>query len=172
MKRAVHAAPARRSRSVVDVRFADLPPGSWRPPRARIAAVLRAMLRAAGVESAELSVLLTGDIAIRTLNRRHRRIDRPTDVLSFGLPRRGRPQDAVRPLGDVVVSLPTCLRQARTMRCPPLVRLAHLLAHGLLHLLGRDHRTEREFMALEGLTERLVAAALPGVPQCRGHRPD
>jgi probable rRNA maturation factor len=172
MKRTVPAAPARRSRSVVDVRFADLPPGSWRPPRARIAAVLRAMLRAAGVEPAEICALLTGDVAIRTLNRRHRRLDRPTDVLSFGLPRRDRPRDIVRPLGDVVVSLPTCLRQARTMRCPPLVRLAHLLAHGLLHLLGCDHRTEREFIALERRTEGLVAAALPGAPHCGSRRPD
>jgi probable rRNA maturation factor len=130
------------------------------------------MLRSAGAEPAELSVLLTGDVAIRTLNRSHRRIDRPTDVLSFGLPRRGHARDAVRPLGDIVVSLETCLRQARTMRCPPLVRLAHLLAHGLLHLLGHDHRTEREFIDLERRTERLVAAALPQKPLCRERWPD
>ena len=123
--------------------------------------MLRAMLRAAGAAPAGLSVLLTGDASIRTLNRRFRGIDRPTDVLSFGTPRARRPAGpAPAELGDLVVSLPTCRRQALALHCPPLDRLVHLLAHGLLHLLGRDHRTPREFDAMERRTRRLVASAL------------
>ncbi|MBI5489178.1 MAG: rRNA maturation RNase YbeY [Deltaproteobacteria bacterium] len=147
--------------SVIDVRYAGLPPGSWRPSRSQVASILRSMVRAAGAAPAELAVLLVGDTAMRTLNRRYRRIDRATDVLSFGLPRvapriSGRPQ----PLGDLVVSLPTCLRQARTEGSPPLRRLAHLMAHGILHLLGRDHRTPAAFARMERLAHKLVEAAL------------
>jgi probable rRNA maturation factor len=166
-----HRSRTTRARSVVDVRFADLPRGAWRPSRTRVAAVLRTMIRAADAGPAEVSVLLTGDVAIRTLNRRYRRIDRPTDVLSFGMPRRRRhAPGTARPLGDLVVSLETCLRQARTLRCPPLARLAHLLAHGLLHLLGHDHRTETTFVSLERRTRYLVGQALPGVPHVGGEQ--
>ena len=122
------------------------------------------MSGASGAAPAGVSVLLVGDAAIRGLNRRFRGIDRPTDVLSFGAPRSRRaaaPEPAE--LGDLVVSLPTCRRQALALRCPPLDRLVHLLAHGLLHLLGRDHRTSREFAAMERRTRRLVESALgPG----------
>jgi len=154
------APPRRRPASVVEVRFADLPPGSWRPSAARVAALVRTMLRAARAAPAEVSVLLTGDAAMRRLNRRYRRLDRPTDVLSFEVPRRSpRARGGPKPLGDIVVSLETCLRQARTLRRSPLSRLSHLLAHGLLHLLGHDHRSEREFCAMERRTAALMEAA-------------
>ena len=112
----------------------------------------------AGAGSREISVLLTGDAAIRRLNRRYRRIDRPTDVLSFAPPRRApRAGGGPAPIGDIAISLETCRRQAKTLGCPPLARLAHLLAHGLLHLLGRDHRTARAFDTMERATRKLVA---------------
>ncbi|MBI5501996.1 MAG: rRNA maturation RNase YbeY [Deltaproteobacteria bacterium] len=145
----------------IDVRYAGLPPGSWRPSRSRVASLVSAMVRAADAAPAELSVLLVGDSVMRALNRRHRRIDRTTDVLSFGLPRAAlRAHRPARPLGDLVVSLPTCLRQARAEGSPPLRRLAHLLAHGILHLLGRDHRTPAAFARMERLAGRLVDVAL------------
>jgi len=150
-----------RAASAIDVRYSGLPQGSWRPSRSRVSSFLHAMVRAADAAPVELSVLLVGDAAMRTLNRRHRHIDRTTDVLSFGLPRAARfAHDLARPLGDLVVSLPTCRRQARAAGCPPLRRLAHLLAHGLLHLLGRDHRTPAAFARMERLARRLVEAAL------------
>jgi probable rRNA maturation factor len=149
-----------RSAPTVEVRFGDLAPGSWRPSRMRVAGILRRMAALAGAGSGEISVLLTGDAAIRRLNRRYRRIDRPTDVLSFAAPR-GAPHagGGPAPVGDLVVSLETCRRQARTLGCPPLARLAHLLAHGLLHLLGRDHRTARAFDLMERTTRKLVEFA-------------
>lgn len=153
------AAPGRAA-TAVDVRFAELPPGAWRPGRSAVARRLRRMATAAASAPVELSVLLTGDGGIRRLNRTYRRIDRPTDVLSFGLPRRApRAPGRARPLGDIVVSLETCRRQARTLQVPAERRLAHLLAHGLLHLLGHDHRTAQALATMERRAAALVAAA-------------
>ena len=154
------AAARRGPPAAVEVRFADLTRGAWRPSRARVAGILRRMADLAGAGSGEISVLLTGDATIRRLNRRYRRIDRSTDVLSFGAPRRvPHATRAPAPIGDIAISLETCRRQARTLGCPPLARLAHLLAHGLLHLLGHDHRTARAFERMEQATRRLVALA-------------
>jgi probable rRNA maturation factor len=126
------------------------------------------MARRAGAGPVDVSVLLVGDAAIRALNRRWRRRDRATDVLAFPPPRsrpRRRPQP--RPLGDIVVSLETCRREARAAGVAACGRLAHLLAHGLLHLLGRDHATTRAFEALERRTRELAAAALGRNPPRR-----
>jgi probable rRNA maturation factor len=101
------------------------------------------MLGHLGFRSAELSIALVDDRTIRELNRIYRRKDKPTDVLAF-------PMDAGEDgadkelLGDVIVSIPTARRQARVRGRPLLAELTLLLAHGLLHLLGYDHRTDAE----------------------------
>jgi len=157
----------RAGTATIDVRFAGLPPGTWRPARAALVRWLRCMTAVETPAAVEISVLLAGDGELRRLNRTYRRIDRPTDVLSFGLPRRApRGPRVARPLGDIVISLETCRRQARTLQVPAERRLAHLLAHGLLHLLGHEHRTARALAAMERRACRLVEAALgarPGV---------
>lgn len=97
-----------------------------------------ALLGLLGVDG-ELSVALVGDEEMRQLNRRHRGVDRSTDVLAFAM-REGDGgalhQDL---LGDVVVSLDTAARQAerRGVRVAEEVRV--LLVHGVLHLVGYDH---------------------------------
>jgi probable rRNA maturation factor len=116
------------------------------------------MLRAGRTGPAELSVLLTGDASIRRLNRHHRGLDRPTDVLSFPVPPPPRPA-AVPPIGDLVVSLETCRRQAREAGIPAARRLRELLAHGLLHLLGVDHPDDRSLERMHRRAARLLAKA-------------
>ncbi|MBN1773345.1 MAG: rRNA maturation RNase YbeY [Deltaproteobacteria bacterium] len=161
-----HPCDARRGTATIDVRFAGLPRGSWRPARASLARRLRRMAALETSAAVEISVLLTGDGEIRRLNRIYRRIDRPTDVLSFAAPRRApRDPQRPRPLGDIVVSLETCRRQARTLQVPADRRLAHLLAHGLLHLLGHEHRTARALSAMERRASRMVQEALDRAPR-------
>jgi probable rRNA maturation factor len=113
------------------------------------------MLTALGLEDRELSVLLCDDATIRALNRQWRKKDRPTDVLAFPLDERG----AISALGDVVISLDTARRQAKQARRAIVEEVTMLLAHGLLHLLGMDHRTVTEERLMTARTDLLCSAA-------------
>jgi probable rRNA maturation factor len=99
----------------------------------------------------ELSIALVDDATIRELNRTYRHKDKPTDVLAF-------PMDD-RVLGDVIISIDTARRQAKQRRRPLLDELTMLLGHGLLHLLGYDHRTDAEERQMTSQTRALEAAA-------------
>ena len=100
----------------------------------RLARVVRHVLRRERAPRAsEVTVALVSDAAIRTLNRRFLKRDRPTDVLAFP---GGRPF-----LGDVAVSVPRARAQARAAGHPVASEIALLAAHGALHLLGYDDRT-------------------------------
>jgi probable rRNA maturation factor len=113
----------------------------------------RAFLAALGRPDAELSVLLVGDRAIRALNRRWRKVDRATDVLSFPLAGR---QRAGPVLGDVVISMDTAVRRARAEGRGVAVELERYLAHGLLHLMGYDHEAPEEARRMARKEEELV----------------
>ena len=122
------------------------------------------MLEALGLEACELSVLLTDDAGIRKLNLRHRNKDRATDVLAFPLD--GEPSrtaltspELPRLLGDVVISLDTAARQARGRRRELAAEVRLLLAHGILHLIGYDHRTASQKQRMRRMTRRLIGAA-------------
>jgi probable rRNA maturation factor len=118
------------------------------------------MLGALELETAELSVLLVDDAGIQALNREHRHKDKPTDVLSFPQPKpRKSPPGMPRLLGDIVISLPTALRQARSRKRELLPEVRFLLAHGILHLIGHDHATPEEKRVMDAATRRLVRAA-------------
>ena len=117
------------------------------------------MLRALQMPKAEVSILLTDDDEIQILNREYRSIDRPTDVLSFSLLEGEGARFAGDALGDLVVSITTAARQAREAKRPLIDELTMLLAHGLLHLLGWDHRTTTEDRRMRAETDALCVAA-------------
>jgi len=136
---------------------------------ARVRRVANEMLAELGLQEAELSVLLTDDATIHRLNREHRRMDKPTDVLAFPLDERAaraahrrRDGGADVVLGDVVISLHTAERQARSRRRELYAEVRFLLAHGLLHLIGYDHATPSEKREMTALTRRLVRAVTDG----------
>jgi len=118
------------------------------------------MLAALGLEEAELSVLLCDDATIHELNRDFRRKDRPTDVLAFAMREGEGGGVGLELLGDVVISLETARRQAREGGRAIAREVTVLLAHGLLHLLGFDHRTDAEERRMKARTDVLVAAAI------------
>jgi probable rRNA maturation factor len=126
-----------------------------------------ALMKAAGLPDCELSLTLTSDESIRTLNRDYRKKDRATDVLSFSQieelgsappnPRAIANIDGM-PLGDVVISIDTALAQAREYGVAPAERLRTLLIHGFLHLLGYDHeRSPSEARKMFARERRLAA---------------
>ena len=98
-------------------------------------------------------MLFCGDGAIRTLNRRYRKVDASTDVLAFPAQSRGL-------LGDIVISVPYASRPARRRGESPAREIDRLLLHGLLHLSGYDHETDGgEMDALERKIRRRLRLA-------------
>lgn len=97
-----------------------------------------------------LTLRISGDRALRRLNRDFLQEDHATDVLSF-------PSGESPYLGDVVVSWPAVLRQASEFGHPASAELALLSVHGLLHLLGWDHATPDEERAMTALTVACLA---------------
>ena len=91
------------------------------------------------------------DAAVRKLNARDRRKDKPTNVLSY--PSGERPF-----LGDIVLARQTVWREARQQNKTPAAHVSHLVVHGTLHLLGYDHETsEADAERMEALERRILA---------------
>jgi probable rRNA maturation factor len=122
----------------------------------------------------EVAIALVPDAKVRDLNKRYRRKDKATDVLSFPAdpagtpPARGR-LALPRHLGDIVIATGVARRQAREAGHPYTTELRVLALHGLLHLLGYDHESDDGRMAtLEarlrrkgGLESGLIERARP-----------
>ena len=102
-------------------------------------------------------ILLTDDESVRELNARFRQKDNATNVLSFPAP-----QNPEGHLGDIALAFGVCAREAVEQGKPLAHHLQHLVAHGVLHLVGYDHETDAEAEQMEGL-ERVILAGL-GVP--------
>ena len=111
----------------------------------------------------ECNLLLTDDGEVRDLNRRWRGKDKPTNVLAFAALDSGRPaRDQPWMLGDVVLASGIIGREARRQRKSFSDHAQHLVAHGVLHLLGYDHHNPRDARAMEGL--EIAALGQLGVP--------
>ncbi len=114
-------------------------------------------------QACEVSLALADDAKVRGLNRDYRGRDEPTNVLSFpaqaGPPAAG---DGPWLLGDVVLARETLIREAADQNKSLSEHFAHLVVHGVLHLLGHDHMNESEADTME----RLEAEALGrlGIP--------
>ncbi|MEE2830143.1 MAG: rRNA maturation RNase YbeY [Myxococcota bacterium] len=104
----------------------------------------------------ELSLLLTDDAEIRVLNQRWRKIDAPTDVLSF-------PLDEGATLGDIAISMETAARRVREPEWSLQDEVLFLLIHGLLHLVGHDHEEAEERRVMEAAEQEIwTAMGQPG----------
>lgn len=94
-------------------------------------------------EPAEISVTFVDDDRIRELNKRFRRVDASTDVLSFPLGENGgfdtNKETGARILGDIVISVETAVRQSETYGHSLQREIGFLTVHSMLHLLGYDH---------------------------------
>jgi probable rRNA maturation factor len=117
------------------------------------------MLKALNYANAQLSVLLCDDLVICELNRRYRQEEGPTDVLSFSMLEGKKIQGSPDILGDIVISIPTAIRQAVSHENTLLDEINLLLAHGLLHLLGFDHQTRTQKRRMQARADVLVTAA-------------
>lgn len=113
---------------------------------------------------AALAVALADDRTVRALNARFRGRAAPTNVLSFPPPPApwsagGAQVEAPAPLGDVVIAYETAQAEADAEGKEFLHHAAHLLVHGVLHLLGYDHQSDDEAEAMEA-RERAILRRL------------
>jgi probable rRNA maturation factor len=114
----------------------------------------------------DMTVAIVSDARVRALNRRYRRKDKPTDVLSF-------PSEEAGFLGDVVIAGGVARRQAAAAGHSLQTELRILALHGLLHLLGYDHerdegrmaRLERRLRRRGGLVEGLIERSSVAKPR-------
>ena len=128
----------------------------------------------------DVSLVIADDDTVRTLNAEYRGLDKTTDVLSFAFDNEGEyfgegdapsewsaDEDFVLPpgecagLGEVIVSYPQAARQAQEQGCSIQEELARLIAHGILHLIGHDHRNDDEEREMAD-RERKVMERLAG----------
>ena len=118
------------------------------------------ILEVEGVTSThEVSVVLTDSDTIRELNRDYRGLDEATDVLAFQMLSRkdpdeffAHPPDGITRLGEVIISYPKAVEQAKEQGHPTERELSLLVIHGILHLLDYDHESwdeEAEMRARE-----------------------
>jgi probable rRNA maturation factor len=111
--------------------------------------------RALAARDAEISLVLADDATLRRCNLDYRGIDKPTNVLAFAAVEEVESEGPLL-LGDVLLARETLTREAGEQGKRPADHLCHLVAHGVLHLLGQDHQSEGEAKIME----RLEVAAL------------
>jgi probable rRNA maturation factor len=128
----------------------------WKNAKQAKSIVRRAVKSAAATTlsttATEIAIVLTDDSAMRLLNRDWRGIDAPTNVLSFPARREG---GRVH-LGDIVLAFETIEREARAERKLFAHHVAHLAVHGFLHLLGYDHKRDKDASAMEKAERKIL----------------
>jgi probable rRNA maturation factor len=139
---------ATRPRARVDVVRLD---AAWAKALPGVERLARKAARAAlGAKARSLTVALSDDKRVQALNKRDRRKDKPTNVLSY-------PSGEKSFLGDIVLARQTVWREAREQKKTPADHLAHLVVHGTLHLLGWDHETsDADAERMEALERRIL----------------
>ncbi|MEL6664600.1 MAG: rRNA maturation RNase YbeY [Pseudomonadota bacterium] len=141
----------------LDLRVAE---PEWDKSLPDLEAICRRALDAGAAQKAtqgEVAILLTNNTEIQDLNRDWRGKDKPTDVLSFPADPMDKPF-----LGDIAVAIGVTQDDAETRGIGLDQHLSHLLIHGLLHLLGHDHKDDTEAAEMEAL--EIAALASLGWP--------
>ncbi|MBN6524273.1 rRNA maturation RNase YbeY [Acinetobacter pittii] len=115
--------------------------------RAQLKKIIETTLRQVGYkEDCEIGVACVDLDESQQLNLQYREKDKPTNVLSFpsDIPEEVLPMLDALPLGDLVICIPVVLQEALEQKKTAQNHFAHLLVHGVLHLLGYDHETSDE----------------------------
>jgi len=131
--------------------------------------IVRQVLKAEGVAPLyEVSLVFTDSEAVKQLNRDYRKVDETTDVLAFYmLPQKGTdssfalPPDGVTRLGEVIISYPQAVAQAKEYGHSAERELALLVIHGMLHLLGYDHEEPEEESEMREREREFLERCLP-----------
>ncbi|MED5389570.1 MAG: rRNA maturation RNase YbeY [Pseudomonadota bacterium] len=119
---------------------------------------VRHACRVAGGIVGDLTLRIVDEDEIRTLNREYRDKNKPTNVLSFPFEMpEGLPDDAMEPLlGDIIICAPVVRREAAEQNKTIEAHWAHMVTHGVLHLLGYDHIDDEDAQIMEAMEIRAL----------------
>ena len=129
--------------------YIDIHDKRWKKHKIDFAQIANAVV-GAKYKNAEVSIVLVDDNEIKQINREYRNINKPTNVLSFEL------GDDVL-LGDIYISLDTVVREAKQEKISVEHHVAHMVVHGVLHLLGYDHIKESEAIVMETKETKILS---------------
>ncbi|MBO7923337.1 probable rRNA maturation factor [Alteromonas sp. 76-1] len=132
------------------------------PSLEQIEAWANAVLVAENTGEQEITVRFTDDEESQTLNHEYRGKDKPTNVLSF--PFEVPPGIEMNLLGDLVICVPVIMREAEEQDKTPTNHYAHMVVHGILHLLGYDHIDDADADIMEAKEIRILASLNIGNP--------
>ena len=111
-----------------------------------------------------INIILTNGEVIRKINKEYRNIDRETDVLSFPMFEKYEldeilnKQDSIKQdiLGDIIISVPRVIEQAKEYNHSFERELAYMTVHGFYHLMGYDHMEEEEKKVMRAKEENIL----------------
>ena len=106
------------------------------------------------IKESTLTLLITNNSEIKNLNSKYRKINKPTDVLSFCLNKSEQIKNKY--LGDIIISYEKAKKQAEEKTFPIESELLMLLVHGYLHLLGYDHKLKKEAKQMFALQNKIL----------------
>jgi probable rRNA maturation factor len=137
----------------------------WRRFIPRTETLIRRAIQAACGECPwPAAVILSSDREVRSLNRRYRGKNKPTNVLSF-------PSADGGPEGEIIIALGVTQREARQMALPVAAHMMHLIVHALLHLQGHDHYHPSKAREMEMRETRILHRLGLANPWKRGRIP-
>jgi probable rRNA maturation factor len=129
--------------------------------------LLELVAESEGLTAGEVALTLVDNEVIHVLNREYRGIDRPTDVLSFAMRELGEDEPVIQLdqdemselLGDIIISIPQAVEQAKEYGHSFERELGFLFVHGFLHLIGYDHQDEEAERIMFSKQEQILQAA-------------
>ncbi len=125
------------------------------PANPRIETIVDAVLMEVGMPQAELVVRVVDEAEILDLNQRYRNRNSPTNVLSFPFDRLAGIEENY--IGDVIICYPVARAEAARLMIEFAAHFSHLLVHGILHLLGYDHRFDEEADNMESMEREILS---------------
>ncbi len=115
------------------------------------------IIRETGIDDSksEINVVFVGDRYIRELNKRYLKRNYPADIMTFTYSKR---RNSVT--GDIFISIPRTLDQAKRYRHGFYHELSLLLTHGFLHLIGYEHQNPRQEKSMKSKTRKIMSRIL------------
>ncbi len=113
---------------------------------------VNSVLKSLGYDDFDIGIWFTTNQTIRKYNKNFRKKDKPTDILSFPVHSNLKPGQKIKishpddkNLGDIIISLERCKKDSQKLNLSFSNYLTRIIVHGIAHLLGYDHKTDKQF---------------------------